>query len=261
MNGLEPIAPLEPRRLLSAAVVNGVLVLTGTSAPETFVVIHSAVDGQLQTYWGSIAPNPPTSLPERFEFPAAGVRSIAVRAGAGNDVVDLAIATFTLDAAPGVGPPTIPSRIDGGLGDDELHGTHVRDTILGGFGNDRINGWGADDLILGGYGDDRVHGGAGNDIVLGGPDDDRIAGDEGDDRLFGESGNDWLGAFADGPSGEPGNDLLVGGPGEDTLMGGNGDDRLLGGSGRDRFFFSDRPSEMLDRTPDEPVSAPPPGLL
>ena len=261
MNSTALIAPLEARRLLSAAVVDGVLVLAGTAAPEKFIVLHSAVNNQPETYSVSITSIPPSGPGEHYDFPAEGVRSIAVRAGAGNDVVDLAIATFAIDAVAGVGPPMISSRIDGGLGNDELHGTPVRDTILGSFGNDRINGWGGEDLILGGYGEDRVHGGAGNDIVLGGPGNDRLAGDEGDDRLFGESGNDWLGAFADGPSDEPGNDLLAGGSGEDTLMGGSGDDRLFGGTGRDRFFFSDRPSEMLDRTPDEPVSAPPPGIL
>ena len=257
MNSLAFVSPLEARRLLSAAVVDGVLVLTGTTAAETFIVIHSAVAGQPETYSVTITPRGGDA--EHQDFPAEGVHSIAVRAGAGDDVVDLAIATFAIDAAPGVGPPMIPSRIDGGLGDDELHGTPVRDTINGNFGNDRIYGEGGDDLILGGFGDDLVHGGAGTDLVLGGPGNDRIAGDAGNDLLFGESGNDWLGAFTDGPSDEPGNDLLVGGPGSDFLMGGNGDDRLFGGTGRDTFFFSDRPSEMLDRTPDEPVWAPPPG--
>jgi Ca2+-binding RTX toxin-like protein len=255
---------LEPRRLLDATLANGVLTVEGTAASDDIVVYlfraEPGADAVYDVEVGPIGGERPTRF---WQFPAADVKSVAVRAGGGDDVVDLAAATIAAPANPlsEISPVPVPARIDGGLGNDTIYGGESRDTVTGGFGNDRIEGRGGDDLLLGGYGNDRIHGGDGNDLVLAGPGDDSISGDQGDDRLFGESGNDWLGAFSEGPSDEPGNDLLVGGPGEDSLMGGSGDDRLFGGSGRDRFFFSDRPSEMIDRTPDERVDAPPPGVF
>lgn len=252
--------PLESRRLLSAALVNGVVVVVGTPLSDDIRIYRQPGPNDAPQYAVEIGPingEQPTRL---WTFPASQVRSIWVRAGSGDDVVDLAVATFALPAMVGYGPATVPAHIDGGLGGDKIYGGGSRDSILGGFGNDRIEGRGGEDLLLGGYGNDLIHGGDGNDLVFGGPGDDRLSGDQGDDRLFGNTGNDWLGAFSEGPSDEPGNDLIVGGLGEDSLMGGNGDDRLFGGPGQDHFFFSDAAGEMRDRTPDERVDAPPPGI-
>ena len=258
------VEPLESRRLLDATLVNGVVEVVGTPLSDDILIYRQPdIEGNpvYAVVIGPINGERSTRPTRLWTFPAAQVRSFSVRAGSGDDVVDLAVATFSLPATIDYGPVTVPSQIDGGLGDDKLYGGEARDVIVGGFGRDRIEGRGGEDLLLGGYGNDLIHGGGGNDLVLAGPGNDSVSGDEGDDRLFGDTGNDWLGAFSEGPSDEPGNDLIVGGPGADTLMGGNGDDRLYGGPGPDRFFFSDGPSEMKDRGPEDRVDAPPPGVL
>jgi Ca2+-binding RTX toxin-like protein len=189
-----------------------------------------------------------------WQFPLNEVRSVLVRAGGGDDVVDLAAATFALPAMVGFGPTTVPSRIDAGIGDDVVYGGASRDFIVDRFGNDRIDGGDGDDWIDGGWGDDVLHGGVGNDFVLGSFGNDTVGGDAGDDRLYGGPGNDFLGSLGFGPRPtEPGNDLLVGGSGKDRLVGGEGKDLLFGGSDRDHFSRADDETEMLDRTPDEPI--------
>jgi Ca2+-binding RTX toxin-like protein len=244
--------PLENRRLLSANVVNGTLVVVGTNGPDRIAM------------WEDVGPKGPVIVgyvdaqlfgrpPETFEVPAESVHSILVRAGAGADTVDL----FDAPVGPTSGPISIPCRIDAGLGNDVVTGSDVRDVIVGGFGNDRIDGNRGNDWIDGGWGNDDLRGGEGNDYVSGGYGDDIVTGDEGDDRLFGGAGNDHVGFNASGPlNSEPGNDILSGGPGEDWMVGGKGKDRIFGGTGRDHFSLEDDDSEMIDRTPDEPKDVP-----
>jgi Ca2+-binding RTX toxin-like protein len=71
--------------------------------------------------------------------------SLAIHAGAGNDVIDassMPAASLALD-------------LDGGDGND---------TVLGGAGNDVLRGGNGDDVIRGGGGQDTLFGGDGNDI-------------------------------------------------------------------------------------------------
>jgi hypothetical protein len=86
--------------------------------------------------------------------------------------------------------------VDGGDGNDELHGAFGAETLLGGSGDDLLDGAGGDDRLEGGAGLDRLDGGAGADTLLGGDGDDRLVGD---------------GLFA------PAADLLDGGAGRDTV--------------------------------------------
>jgi Ca2+-binding RTX toxin-like protein len=192
------------------------------------------------------------------EFPAAKVNALLVRGFGGNDLIDLAIATYAVPALAGTGPVNQYTRIDAGSGNDIVYGGNGRDVILGGVGNDTLFGTNGNDRIDGGRGDDFLRGGNGNDVLWGGLDDDTLGGDFGDDFLYGGFGNDRLGSVGVGPlPHEPGNDTLVGGGGDDYLLGGDGKDLILGGAGRDTFVNSDSPSEWLDKQPDEPVVPPP----
>ncbi|MCI5779154.1 MAG: hypothetical protein MR051_04990 [Lentisphaeria bacterium] len=78
-----------------------------------------------------------------------------IRAGAGDDVVDLTSQRFAFTG--GV-------TVYGGLGDDTIWANSGSNKLFGDAGNDRIVGASGDDVIVGGVGDDSMHGGGGNDI-------------------------------------------------------------------------------------------------
>lgn len=80
-----------------------------------------------------------------------------IKGGAGNDVLDAALAV------------TKTVTIDGGAGDDTITGSASKvNTLNGGDGIDNITGGSAADTINGGAGDDIIAGGAGLDILTGG---------------------------------------------------------------------------------------------
>ena len=243
------IGLLEPRRLLSVSLENGVLTVLGTPAADTIYVAYS-----MSGPGGEYVVSGTAGL---GRFPAADVRAVAVRSGAGNDSVDLGRPDVV--RIPEIRPIRVPSRVDGGLGNDTVHGGASRDTIFGSLGNDRLFGNDGDDWLDGGWDNDALLGGAGNDYVSGGYGDDRVSGNAGNDRLNGGPGDDRVGAYdlmpgpPDAPGAETGDDVLIGGTGEDWLAGGYGNDRIFGGTGRDHFSRIDRPAEWLDKTADEPV--------
>ncbi len=197
--------------------------------------------------------------------------------GEGNDTIDASTA-YQSTLLGGTGDDRINSgiyghnRVEGGAGDDLIHGFGGSDTLLGGDGDDRIialphrdgsggrdlaDGGNGNDLIvggddgatlLGGNGDDVIFGGASRDVISGGYGADRIEAGGGNDRVDGGggddvirlgSGDDFVAAvddFGRGDDriwGEAGNDWMHGGRGDDTLDGGDGDDRLNGGAGND----------------------------
>ena len=246
--------PLEARRMLSAAVQDGVLFVEGTSGPERIRVFEFR-EGTLQ-YDVLIIPIPYAGTAESHTIPGDGVRLVSVRALGGDDIVD--VRSSPLD--PGSFPQRLPTRVDAGIGNDTVYGSRARSFITGGFGNDTIYGADADDWINGGWGNDTISGGDGNDVIFGDRGDDILAGDFGNDRLSGGPGNDRLGRLPVGPlTGEPGNDFMDGGDGVDRIFGGAGTDRLFGGPGRDVWLEGwspaekDTPAERVDRTPDEPI--------
>jgi Ca2+-binding RTX toxin-like protein len=237
---------LESRRMLSAVVDNGVLVVTGTGGADRIRVYEAWESAQVVV---SIRPIGSTDAGEIYRVPIAGVRSVLVRAGAGDDVVD----AYSSPLDPGSRPLTLPTRVDAGIGNDIVHGSRQRDYLYGGFGNDTIYGGNGDDWIDGGWGDDFLDGQNGNDVVSGNRGNDTVYGGWGDDRLSGGPGNDHVGFNGIGPlASEPGNDILSGGSGEDWMVGGSGTDRISGGTGRDHFALEDDDREILDRTGDEP---------
>ena len=112
------------------------------------------------------------------------------------------------------------TKIDGGLGDDDLRGRDGEDTLIGGRGKDVLYGNGGNDLLNGGSGHDQLYGERGNDLLYGGYGHDSLMGGAGNDRLHGDHGNDYL-------TGGSGRDRLHGAWGNDTLIGGNGMDQLI----------------------------------
>lgn len=112
------------------------------------------------------------------------------------------------------------TKIDGGLGDDDLRGRDGEDTLIGGKGKDILYGNGGNDLLNGGFGQDKLYGEKGSDLLYGGYGDDSLSGGDGNDRLHGDHGDDYI-------TGDSGNDRLHGAWGNDTLIGGNGMDHLI----------------------------------
>lgn len=138
--------------------------------------------------------------------------------------------------------------LEGGEGNDELHGDGGDDILDGGAGNDLLIGdtqpgvalltsmEAGDDFLSGGEGDDELQGNAGDDVLLGGVGNDLLFGDdEGVDSSL--EGDDWLegGDGVDQLLGRGGNDTLIGGEGDDLGSGGEGDDVIIAGAGADQF--------------------------
>lgn len=144
----------------------------------------------------------------RYDVTLAPGQELAVRSGAGNDVIH---------ARPDV---NVTMDVKGGAGNDRITTGAGNDRVDGGLGDDRIYTAGGNDYIFGNHGNDRLNGGAGNDVIYGG---------DGNDHLIGNQGRDFL-------DGGKGNDLIQGGAGRDILAGGRGNDRLNGGEGGDRLY-------------------------
>ena len=79
-----------------------------------------------------------------------------IRAGAGNDIIDMTSSRFEY-VGDGV-------KIYGGLGNDTIWANNGNNTVFGDAGNDRIVGGSGNDVIVGGLGNDSMHGGGGADI-------------------------------------------------------------------------------------------------
>ena len=82
-----------------------------------------------------------------FSFPRAVIESISVKARGGDDQV-------RIDDSNGAFTNAIPTRIDGGPGNDTLAGGAGPETLNGGPGNDTIDGNGGNDVSDLGPGDD-----------------------------------------------------------------------------------------------------------
>ena len=92
--------------------------------------------------------------------------------------------------------------LDGGKGNDSLHGLMGNDEIHGGAGDDLIRGYDGADVLLGDDGNDAIFGGVGEDTLFGGAGDDNLYGTNGhtdkhkdlgvNDDGFGQGGVDWF---------------------------------------------------------------------
>src|SRR5258705_10964952 len=74
-------------------------------------------------------------------FDLTNIDAIEVDAGGGND-------TVRIDDVNGAFTARIPTRIDGGNGDDTLNGGAGAEILVGGNGNDRIDGNGGGDTAF-----------------------------------------------------------------------------------------------------------------
>jgi Ca2+-binding RTX toxin-like protein len=98
-----------------------------------------------------------------FSFPREAIQSISIDARGGNDQV-------RIDDTNGSFTNSIPTRIDGGPGNDTIAGGAGAETLNGGLGNDRIDGNGGNDISDLGPGDDTFvwDPGDGSDTIEGG---------------------------------------------------------------------------------------------
>jgi hypothetical protein len=104
-----------------------------------------------------------------FSFERSKIAKIAVRAGAGADLV-------RIDESNGAFTDSIPTTLDGGDSNDTIAGGKGIETLRGGRGNDSIDGNGGNDLALLG---------AGNDTFVWDPGDgsDTVEGQDGSDTM------------------------------------------------------------------------------
>ena len=174
----------------------------------------------------------PNGLQPRF----AGIETI--RAGAGDDVVDLTSSRWSAGDV----------SVAGEAGNDVLWTSSGNDTLLGGAGNDTLDG---------GFGRDSMAGGAGNDLYVVDDVGDAVIEnhDEGTDTvqsrisyvlpdnvenltLTGAAAINGSGNALDNLlTGTTGNNTLTGNAGNDTLDGKAGTDLLIGGGGDDTYVF------------------------
>jgi Ca2+-binding RTX toxin-like protein len=120
---------------------HGELTIEGTEAADKIALRLQAGDpGVLQVDVGDDGS-------ADFNFERADVARIAVDAAEGNDLV-------RIDESNGVFTDSIPTTIDGGLGDDTIAGGKGAEMLLGSDGNDTIDGNGGNDVALLGAGDD-----------------------------------------------------------------------------------------------------------
>ena len=97
-----------------------------------------------------------SAFPEGLDAQARVAKIDEIRAGAGDDIIDLTSQRF--DYVGG------GMTVKGGLGNDVIWSNKGDNTLYGDAGNDRIVGAGGNDVIVGGSGDDSMHGGGGEDI-------------------------------------------------------------------------------------------------
>jgi hypothetical protein len=116
--------------------VNGVIVVEGTSASDDISIIGNAIADSLDVYDGR-------ELLGTYSL--GDVDRLFIQAYRGDNIVDLTALHFPIDA-----------WIYGGNGQDRLYG---------GPGNDLIMGLAGADYIFGGEGDDILYGGEGQDLV------------------------------------------------------------------------------------------------
>ena len=153
---------------------------------------------------------------ESYEVTLDRGQELTIRAGAGDDVIEVAPnVKVNIVVEGGDGDDTITT----GAGDDRIDGGRGNDTIFSGAGRDDIFGGSGDDVLVGGAGVNIIHGGDGNDEITAGPGTNFIEGGAGDDVILGAGRSDIL-------SGGTGNDRIVVGEGASRVYAGAGDDAI-----------------------------------
>jgi hypothetical protein len=173
------IESLESRRMLSAAVEHGVLVIEGTRRAD---VISVALDGARTL---NVTVNGRQS-----SFDRRSIGRICIVAGCGDDQVSLNNGGRAMTAGALVLGGAGNDSLAGGAGDDTLRGEDGDDQLEGMGGNDLLQGGGGKDQLMGDDGDDRLSGDSGADQLWGGDGDDTLFGGRGDDTLHEDAGRD-----------------------------------------------------------------------
>jgi Ca2+-binding RTX toxin-like protein len=146
---LSTVELLEGRRLLSAAIVEGVLNVDGTADADEIIVSLNTTDPAATKL--DVKLNGEVS-----SFPLADVTSLKISGGGGADVI-------TIDETAGT--ITLAAQILGGNGKDILTGGSGNDSLDGGNGKDVLTSGAGDDTLVGGRGKDKLDGGAGTNVL------------------------------------------------------------------------------------------------
>ena len=160
---------------VTAAVVDDVLVITGTSAADRVTLDFSAHDPVVV----DLGHDHVHRLDPRT------FHSVAADLGAGDD---------DFRTLSGGSLADVPLTVRAGTGDDTVVGGAANDVIDGGSGDDFLLGGAGSDLVFGGRGADFVNGGVGTDTEVLGSGDDTAAWNpgEGNDAISGGLGRDTL---------------------------------------------------------------------
>jgi Ca2+-binding RTX toxin-like protein len=141
-------------------VVDGVLYIVGTSAND-HVSIHQSGTGSNRLIRvnasfvdGCTDDDSVVTAPGRFAL--ASINQIVAYLGAGDDHFNVA------------GNVNLPVFVDGGAGNDHLHGGAGSNLLLGGVGDDHLHGGSERDLLIGGLGADHLHGKPDDDLLIAG---------------------------------------------------------------------------------------------
>ena len=159
----------------SAAVVNDVLVISGTNAADRITVDFTALD--------SVVVNLGHDHVQRLD--PRTFHSVSVYLRAGDD---------DFRTLSGGSLADVPLTVRSGAGDDTAVGGAANDVLQGGSGKDLLLGGTGTDLAYGGSGADFVNGGVGTDTEVLGSGDDTAAWNpgEGNDAISGGRGRDTL---------------------------------------------------------------------
>ncbi len=229
------------------------LQIVGTSGDDHVILTY--LFGEYQIL-GSVPPGWPPLLVVEDE----GIERIAIYLGDGDD---------TALVLPLV---TVPVRIAGGTGDDDISGGWGDDLLLGGDGNDRLYGGSGNDVLVGGGGMDLLLGGLGRDLLIGGIGADTLFGSAGDDilidgaTLYDESDAALLALLTEWTSSRSyaervanlraGSGPVLDGTGwmletDETVFNDNDEDELNGAADQDWFFFAAEEDDVNNIRADE----------
>ena len=106
-----------------------------------------------------------TALPEGLTEKQARIARIdEIRAGAGDDIIDLTSQELEYALTGDEIPERYGMTVRGGLGNDTIWANAGDNMLFGDAGNDRLVGATGNDILVGGTGNDSMHGGGGFDI-------------------------------------------------------------------------------------------------
>ena len=168
---LPVVEAMEQRRMLSATVVDGLLVVAGTSGDDVITFSLNATGTKVKVSVNG----------ESDAFRLSDVLRISASGKAGHDKIRMSDNNGVLE---------LKARMRGGEGNDSLFGGDMNDKLFGGIGNDLLRGGDGDDDLQGEDGDDDLQGEDGDDNCQGDQGNDVLDGGQGEDELWGGDGDD-----------------------------------------------------------------------